>query len=190
MIAAASYAGDSVDERGEHHPVPPGRPEGAGPDPREWLSCLPTALFFQPIFYPVLNEEYAAGIARDWNTKDEASGYVGYVTRFRVRTEYLRKYEIHTVGSSIHKEYWIPAEDLPEFNDNIIGVVEVVAEFRPAQDGGDEMSGRIPRLLRKPGGLPAKARRDRRVDGPPQSSAIQPLRAGRGIPWVLPPDDS
>ena len=46
--------------------------------------AFPPRRFFQPIFYPVLNEEYAAGIARDWNTKDEASGYVGYVTRFRV----------------------------------------------------------------------------------------------------------
>ena len=39
---------------------------------------FPPRLFWQPIFYPVLNEEYAAGIARNWNTKDEASGYVGY----------------------------------------------------------------------------------------------------------------
>jgi hypothetical protein len=91
---------------------------------------FPPRLYFQPIFYPVLNEEYATGIARDWNTKDEASGYVGYVTRFRVRTDYLRRYDVQTVGSSICKEYWIPAEDLPEFNDNIVGLIEVIAEFR------------------------------------------------------------
>ena len=45
---------------------------------------FPPRLYFQPIFYPVLNEEYATQIARDWNTKDEASGYAGYVTRFEV----------------------------------------------------------------------------------------------------------
>jgi hypothetical protein len=40
-------------------------------------------LDWQPIFYPVLNREYAVQIARDWNTKDAASGYVvGYVLRF------------------------------------------------------------------------------------------------------------
>jgi hypothetical protein len=96
--------------------------------------AFPPRLFFQPIFYPVLNEEYATGIARDWNTKDEASGYVGYVTRFRVRTEYLSRYDIQTVGGSLHKEYWIPAEDLPEFNNNIIGIIDVIAEFRPPVD--------------------------------------------------------
>jgi hypothetical protein len=93
--------------------------------------AFPPRLYWQPIFYPVLNEEYAAGIARDWNTKDEASGYVGYVTRFRVRTEFLRKYDVQTVGSSIHQEYWIPAEELDEFNRNIVGPIELIAEFRP-----------------------------------------------------------
>ena len=95
--------------------------------------AFPPRLFWQPIFYPVLNEGYASGIARNWNTKDEASGYVGYVTRFRVRTEYLRAYDVQTVGSSEHREYWIPAAELPEFNRNIVGPIEVIAEFRPDQ---------------------------------------------------------
>lgn len=42
---------------------------------------FPPRLPEQPIFYPVLNEEYAAQIARDWNVK--ASG-AGFVTRFEV----------------------------------------------------------------------------------------------------------
>ncbi len=95
------------------------------------FTAFPPRLYWQPIFYPVLNEEYAAGIARNWNTKDEASGYVGYVTRFQVRTAYLQNYDVQTVGSSIHKEYWIPAEELPEFNNNIVGIIEVISEFRP-----------------------------------------------------------
>ncbi|MEO6808292.1 MAG: hypothetical protein ABI353_04185 [Isosphaeraceae bacterium] len=92
---------------------------------------FPPRLSFQPIFYPVLNEQYASGIARNWNTKDEASGFVGYVTRFQVRTEFLRRYDVQTVGSSVHQEYWVPAEDLPEFNRNLVGPIEVIAEFRP-----------------------------------------------------------
>ena len=28
------------------------------------------------------------------------------------------------------KEYWVPAEDLEEFNDNIVGEIEVIAEYR------------------------------------------------------------
>src|SRR5437879_13090181 len=76
---------------------------------------FPPRLSWQPIFYPVLNEEYAVQIARVWNTKDEASGHVGYVTRFRVRRAYLSRYLVHTVGGAQHQEYWIPAEELPAF---------------------------------------------------------------------------
>ena len=52
------------------------------------------------------------------------------MTRFHVRSEYLKRYEIQTVGGSVHQEYWIPAEDLLEFNGNIVGKIEVIAEFR------------------------------------------------------------
>ena len=92
---------------------------------------FPPRLYWQPIFYPVLNEAYATHIAREWNTKDEASGYVGYVTHFEVRSEYLDQYEVQTVGGSEIQEYWIPAGDLPEFNRNIVGPIEVISEFRP-----------------------------------------------------------
>ncbi len=93
---------------------------------------FPPRLPFQPIFYPVLNQEYAAQIARDWNTKDAASGYAGYVTRFRVRADYLARYTVQTVGNATHREYWIPAEDLPELNDNIVGPIEVIATYHGA----------------------------------------------------------
>ncbi len=92
---------------------------------------FPPRLFHQPIFYPVLNREYAIQIARDWNTKDPVSDFVGYVTRFEVRNEYIEDFEIKTVGAqSKHEEYWIPAEDLERFNDNIVGNIEVIDEFR------------------------------------------------------------
>jgi hypothetical protein len=90
---------------------------------------FPPRLSGQPIFYPVLNEEYAAQIARDWNTKDEKSGFAGYVTRFEVRVRFLKNYEIHRVGGDIHYEYWIPAEDLAAFNENIVGPIKVIATY-------------------------------------------------------------
>jgi hypothetical protein len=90
---------------------------------------FPPRLPQQPIFYPVLEFDYAARIARDWNTRDEASGRHGYVLRFRVRTSFLAKYEINQVGCRSHREYWVPAEDLEEFNRNIVGPIETVAEF-------------------------------------------------------------
>ena len=64
----------------------------------------------QPFFYPVLNEEYATQIARDWNTKDERSDFVGYVLRFEVPAEFLRRYEIHVVGNSTQPGILDPGE--------------------------------------------------------------------------------
>lgn len=87
---------------------------------------FPPRLPEQPIFYPVLNEEYATKIARDWNVKASGSGFV---TRFCVQTEFLKKYPVQTVGSSICKEFWVPAEELPEFNHHLVGQIEVISEF-------------------------------------------------------------
>lgn len=90
------------------------------------LKKFPPRLYHQPIFYPVTNKEYAAQIAREWNLP----GYgAGYVTRFMVKSEFLSKYPIQNVGGLIHDEYWIPAEDLEEFNANIVGKISVVQEF-------------------------------------------------------------
>ncbi|AWZ00335.1 hypothetical protein RHODOSMS8_00782 [Rhodobiaceae bacterium] len=89
--------------------------------------AFPPRLPEQPIFYPVTNEEYAAKIARDWNAKGE--GERGFVTRFDVQGDYLARFEKKIVGGRVHEEYWIPAEDLDEFNANIVGKIEVIAEF-------------------------------------------------------------
>lgn len=89
--------------------------------------AFPPRLPEQPIFYPVLTEDYAAKIACDWNVK--ASG-AGYVTRFKVRRMFLCRYPIQNAGGEGLQEYWIPAGDLAEFNRNIIGVIEVIREFK------------------------------------------------------------
>jgi hypothetical protein len=89
---------------------------------REWPPWLPG----QPIFYPVLNEEYAAKIARDWNVPHSGAGYV---TRFNVLRSFLDQYEVHQVGGKTILEYWIPAEDLPALNAKIVGTIEVTAEY-------------------------------------------------------------
>jgi len=85
----------------------------------------------QPIFYPVLNEDYATQIARDWNTRD---GGTGYVLRFQVESDYLEKFPVQTAGARIHQEYWIPADELEEFNRHIVGRIEIVGEFRAATE--------------------------------------------------------
>ena len=90
---------------------------------RRWPPRLPD----QPIFYPVTNEQYAMQIARDWNVK--ASGY-GCVTRFHVKSSFMNRYPIHQVGGSEHTEWWVPAEELEQLNENIVGLIEFIHEFR------------------------------------------------------------
>jgi hypothetical protein len=90
---------------------------------RRWPPRLPE----QPIFYPVCNEEYAIQIARDWNAPHSGAGYV---TRFEVRRAFMERYPVQTVGSGTHKEWWIPAADLNALNQNIVGLIEVIHEFK------------------------------------------------------------
>jgi hypothetical protein len=88
--------------------------------------AFPPRLPEQPIFYPVLTEEYATKIARDWNVRASGSGYV---TRFAVRRSFLDRYHVQNAGGERFQEYWIPAEKLGDFNDNIVGKIEITAEF-------------------------------------------------------------
>ncbi len=90
---------------------------------KKWPPRLPE----QPIFYPVTNEKYAKEIAIKWNIKDSK---VGYVTKFEVKKEFIDKYEVQQVGGSNHKEWWIPAEDLEDLNTNIVGLIEVIGEYK------------------------------------------------------------
>lgn len=66
-------------------------------------SAFPPRLPEQPIFYPVLNEEYARQIARDWNVP--ASG-AGYVVRFALQKAFADRYPVRSAGGAIHKELW------------------------------------------------------------------------------------
>jgi hypothetical protein len=90
------------------------------------MRAFPPRLPEQPMFYPVLSEAYAIKIARDWNVPAEGAGFV---TRFRVRRDFLSRYIPQEAGGKAHLEYWILAEDLPQYNAAIVGLVEVVGEF-------------------------------------------------------------
>lgn len=93
------------------------------------LKAFPPRLPEQPIFYPVLNKQYADQIARDWNTKDKFSGFVGFVTEFKVNSPYIDQYEEQIVGAKTHGELWIPTEDLEEMNANIVGRIKLITVF-------------------------------------------------------------
>ncbi len=67
--------------------------------------AFPPRLPEQPIFYPVLDEDYATQIARDWNVKLDGAGFV---TRFQVRAAFLAR---------------------DELNCNIVGEIEIIARY-------------------------------------------------------------
>lgn len=90
---------------------------------------FPPRLEWQPIFYPVMNQAYAEQIAMEWNTKDEFSGYAGYVTAFDLPEDYLQQFPIQNVGGEIHNELWVPAEQLEEFNNHIVGEIRIIESF-------------------------------------------------------------
>ena len=90
------------------------------------MTAFPPRLPEQPIFYPVTTEDYAIKIARDWNVKASGSGFV---TRFAVRKSFLSAYQEQEAGGRAHREYRIPAEDLPAFNAAIVGSIEVTHSF-------------------------------------------------------------
>ena len=89
-------------------------------------SSFPPRLDHQPIFYPVLNQEYAEQIAISWNVKFSGSGFV---MKFSIDKEYFEKFKAHKVGNSTHLELWVPAEQLEEFNSHIVGKIELIKEF-------------------------------------------------------------
>lgn len=89
---------------------------------KRWPPRLPQ----QPIFYPVTNQQYAEEIAEKWNVQDSGAGFV---TRFEVQKSFMDRYPIQRVGSERHTEWWVPAEELEDLNDHIVGLIEVVRKF-------------------------------------------------------------
>lgn len=110
------------------------------------FKAFPPRLPEQPIFYPVLNFEYAEQIARDWNTK--SNSFAGFVTKFEVEDDYVKKFDVHVVGSRIHQELWVPAEELEEFNGHIIGKITVEAAYY-----GEKFKGEIDAETNLPAGI-------------------------------------
>ena len=90
---------------------------------------FPPRLYWQPIFYPVLTHDYARRICVDWNTKDDASGHCGFVTRFDVDDIFVTRYPAQLAGGRTCPELWVPAEELAEFNAHLLGPICVVESF-------------------------------------------------------------
>ncbi|MCP2341878.1 hypothetical protein [Actinomadura rupiterrae] len=78
----------------------------------------PPRLPEQPIFYPVLNEEYAIKIARNWNAAHDGADYAS-----------LARNPVQQPGGRTIQEPWAPAEDPAELNTRITDPIDLVQEF-------------------------------------------------------------
>ncbi len=141
---------------------------------------FPPRLKEQPIFYPVLSEEYAGEIAGKWNVKYNED-HRGYVTRFEVDDEYAGQFKVHRAGRSYHEELWVPAEELEEFNRHILGRIEVVREYGDYEivslRDRPEWKERAARWFHEKWGIPLKAY---------EESMEECLEGNRAVPqWYL-----
>jgi hypothetical protein len=89
---------------------------------------FPPRLPDQPIFYPVLNFEYARQIAEGWNTKHN-NPPCGFITKFTVDDNYIQRFEVQVVGARENQELWVMAEELEEFNAHILGSIMIEAAY-------------------------------------------------------------
>jgi hypothetical protein len=94
---------------------------------RSGMRRFPPRLPEQPIFYPVLNAEYAKQIAQGWNTT--SGSMAGYVTEFEVDDGYASSFQVRQVGAREHQELWVPAESLEEFNRHMLGPIELMGAY-------------------------------------------------------------
>ena len=99
--------------------------------------AFPPRLRGQPIFYPVLDRGYAEQIAREWNVHDERSGWCGFVVELDIDDDYVARFAVRVVGGGEHRELWVPAEELSEFNQHVRGRMRVVAAFHGPRFTGD-----------------------------------------------------
>jgi hypothetical protein len=97
---------------------------------RRGFAAWPPRLADQPIVHLATSQAHATDVAREWNARDAASSFVGYVTKCAVRSAFLAPYPLRRVGGR-HHEYWIPAEHLAHLNANLVGPIQVLAELRP-----------------------------------------------------------
>jgi hypothetical protein len=81
-----------------------------------------------------LNEEYARFIASECITSKASSAYTGYVLRLRVRSDFVAQFEIRKKASEIALEYEIPAGRVVQFNENIVGKIELIARYTDRSD--------------------------------------------------------
>jgi hypothetical protein len=93
------------------------------------FKAFPPAVEAQPVLNFLESEEYATFIARQVDANKSSSGYIGYVLSVSVHTDFITQFAIRKEGSAIALEYEIPADRIIQFNENIVGMIELIAQY-------------------------------------------------------------
>jgi hypothetical protein len=95
---------------------------------------------------------------------------------------------VRQVGARVHTEHWIPAEELPELNRNLVGLIEVIASFeRTATKLGGELGGDDRELEARPStfavfpGIRSARAAARRLAGKLSGATTQDLVGGSSL---------
>lgn len=92
----------------------------------------------------------------DWNAKEADSGCAGFVTRFEVNDSFAARYPVQEVGGRACRELWVPAEELEEFNQHIVGFIEVVESiYGSGFAGAIDVNSNLPTSITSPVRPPA-----------------------------------
>ncbi len=104
-----------------------GEPERRKIEASGWKAFPPRESPTQ-VFCPLESEQDAVRIARDWSAREERNGYAGFVLRFAVRNDVLKRFEVRAVGQE--REHWVPSGGMDDFNKGIVGKIEEMHAFR------------------------------------------------------------
>ena len=55
---------------------------------------------------------------------------------------YIKEYEVHCVGDKTHEEFWIPADKMADFNNNLLGIIQIKKAFYGNEYSGINPSGK------------------------------------------------
>ena len=107
---------------------------------------FPPRFDWQPIFYPVVTQEYARAIITQWNSKETEAGHCGFITEFEIPDDFAARYPVQQLGGGpIYRELWVPAEELSEFNSVLVGPIRVIdSVYGPEFRGEIDSSSGLP----------------------------------------------
>ncbi|WP_163832084.1 hypothetical protein [Spartinivicinus ruber] len=91
------------------------------------FSQIPSHVFGQKFFYPLLHESFAKQIAQEWYLPKHGQAYV---IRLEIASSYLEQFEVKRIGGPEHTEYRIPIEEQTNFSRELVGNIEIVAEYQ------------------------------------------------------------